>query len=91
LACLHGVFYLFGVPIGYIAMTVLGWPWINVLRRWHRLSADYVCLGAGIIGAVAFGGFITLIGTHPNAAAAFNRVGDYTSLTYIRHWRIVHL
>ena len=66
-----GFFYLFGVPVGYVALGVLGWPLITLLRRQHRLSAGYVCLGAGIIGALAFAAFITVIGTHPNPGAAF--------------------
>lgn len=66
-----GFFYLFGVPLGYLAIGLFGWPWISLLRRWHQLWAGYVCLGAGIIGALVFAGFITLIGTHPNAGAAF--------------------
>lgn len=66
-----GFFYLFGMPVGYLALGVLGWPLINLLRRQHRLSAGYVCLGAALIGALAFGAFITVIGTHPNAGAVF--------------------
>jgi len=66
-----GFFYLFGIPVGYIALGLLGWPLIALLRRQHRLSAVYVCLGAGIIGAVAFAAFVTVIGTHPNPGAVF--------------------
>lgn len=66
-----GFFYLFGVPLGYVAIGVLGWPWITLLRHWHQLSAGYVCLGAGIIGVVALAGLITLLGAHPNAGAVF--------------------
>jgi len=66
-----GFFYLFGVPLGYLAIGVLGWPLITLLRRQHRLSAGYVVLGASIIGALAFACFIVAIGTHPNPGAAF--------------------
>lgn len=64
-----GFFYLFGVPVGYLALGVLGWPLIILLRRRNRLSASYVCLGASIIGALAFAAFVIAIGTHPNPGA----------------------
>jgi hypothetical protein len=66
-----GFFYLFGVPVGYLALGILGWPLIIVLRRWNRLSARYVCLGASIIGALSFAAFVTAIGTHPTPGAVF--------------------
>lgn len=64
-----GFFYLFGVPLGYLAIGLLGWPWIRLLRRWHRLRVGYVCLGAGIIGILAFASFIILIGSQPSERA----------------------
>ena len=66
-----GFFYLFGVPLGYLAIGLLGLPWIKLLRRWHQLLAGYVCFGAGIIGVVALAAFITMLGAHPNAGAVF--------------------
>ena len=45
--------YVFGVPVGYVAIGALGRPWINRLIRWRKLSWGYVCAGACVIGAVA--------------------------------------
>ncbi|WP_243039796.1 hypothetical protein [Dyella sedimenti] len=53
--------YLFGVPVGYVAIATLGWPWIASLVRWRKLTVGYVCGGSCIIGMFAFFLFATLI------------------------------
>lgn len=57
-----GFSYLFGVPLGYVGVGLLGWPWVAVLRRWHKLMVGYVCLGAVVIGMLLFLLFGLLIG-----------------------------
>lgn len=54
--------YLFGVPLGYLAIGALGWPWVAKLRQWHRLTLGYVCAGAGVIGMLAFVAFVLAVG-----------------------------
>ena len=49
-----GFTYLFGGPIAFLALAVLGWPWLIALTRWRRLTVAYVCAGAGAIGMVTF-------------------------------------
>lgn len=53
--------YLFGLPLGYAAIGVLGWPWVTKLVHWQKLTVGYVCGGACVIGMVAFLAFTALI------------------------------
>ena len=46
--------YLFGVPIGYAAMAVMGWPGIRLLIRLDKLTVGYLCIGAGVVGMASF-------------------------------------
>lgn len=49
-----GFMYLFGLPVTFVALAALGWPWLTVLARWRKLAVGYVCAGAGAIGAIIF-------------------------------------
>lgn len=62
--------YLFGLPVGYVAISILGWPWIVALRRWRKLSLGYVCAGACVIGAVTFTAFSSLMNGASNFTGA---------------------
>jgi hypothetical protein len=53
--------YLFGVPLGYLAIGILGWPWVTKLIQWQKLTVGYVCGGACVIGMGAFLAFAALI------------------------------
>jgi hypothetical protein len=53
--------YLFGTPLGYVAIGVLGWPWVTKLIHWRKLTIGYVCGGACVIGMGAFLVFASLI------------------------------
>ena len=57
-----GFSYLFGVPLGYVGVGLLGWPWVAALRRWNKLTIGYVCLGAIVIGMVLFMAFGLVVG-----------------------------
>jgi hypothetical protein len=54
--------YLFGVPLGYLAIGALGWPWVTKLRQWQRLTVGNVCLGAVVIGMLSFFAFALVVG-----------------------------
>ena len=53
--------YALGAPLGYLAIGLLGWPWVNKLIHWRKLTVGYVCGGACVIGMVAFFAFELLI------------------------------
>ncbi|RDS85912.1 hypothetical protein DWU99_01140 [Dyella psychrodurans] len=75
-----GFAYLFGVPLGYVALAVLGWPWVSVLQRWNKLVTPYVCAGACVIGAVAFEVFAALVGTAQRNTTEVLGIGLVTGL-----------
>lgn len=57
--------YVFGVPLGFLAIGALGWPLLIQLQRWRKLAVGYVCAGASLIGVLAFLLFALLVGyTH---------------------------
>jgi hypothetical protein len=53
--------YMFGVPLGYVAIGLLGWPWVVKLRHWHKLAVGYVCGGSCVIGMGFFMAFTALL------------------------------
>ena len=52
--------YLFGVPLGYLAITILGWPLVTMMAHLNKLTIGYVCGGACVIGMVVFTAFFAL-------------------------------
>lgn len=56
--------YAFGIPVGYLTIGVLGWPWVAKLIQWGKLTVGYICGGACLMGMVAFTAFSTLIGSN---------------------------
>jgi hypothetical protein len=61
--------YIFGVPLGYVAVGLLGWPWVAKLRCWHKLTVGYVCLGACVIGMGIFVAFGAVVGNYQSVLA----------------------
>ena len=47
------IYLVFGVPVSYISMAVLGLPYVAWLRRTGRLTWLSVCGGAAALGAFA--------------------------------------
>ena len=66
--------YLFGVPLGYLGVGLLGWPWVAKLRHWHKLTVGYVCLGACVIGMVLFVAFAALVGNYQNITGVLDQL-----------------
>jgi|GEM_PF-6954717 len=52
---------LFGVPTAYLAMGILGWPCVFVLKRLQRLRLIEVSIASAIIGAVVFPAFLSFM------------------------------
>jgi hypothetical protein len=46
--------FMFGVPIGYAAMVLLGLPYALWLRATGRLTYAWICAGSALAGAIAF-------------------------------------
>lgn len=58
--------YIFGAPVGYVSIFVLGAPWIFLLKRWNRLNYGFVCLGSSFIGMIAYSVLVSLLNTGLN-------------------------
>ena len=68
--------YLFGVPLGYLGVGLLGWPWVIKLRHWHKLTVGYVCLGSCVIGMAIFVAFGALVGNYQRViSGVFEQLG----------------
>jgi uncharacterized membrane protein len=52
---------LFGAPTAYLAMGILGWPCVVVLKRYQRLHLMEVSIASAIIGAIVFPAFVAAI------------------------------
>ena len=48
------IYLVFGVPVAYISMAVLGLPYVTWLSRTGRLTWLSVCVGAAALGTFAF-------------------------------------
>jgi hypothetical protein len=50
-------FFAFGLPISYIAMLLLGLPYLLWLRSRNLLTWAPVCVGAALLGAIVWCGY----------------------------------
>lgn len=60
--------FLFGLPISYGAMLLLGMPYLLWLRSRGRLTWLPVCLGAAALGAAIWAGYWQLSARPPSLA-----------------------
>ena len=57
---------VFGLPLSYAAMLILGLPFVLWLRSIQQLKAIFVCIGSVLAGAISMPTFIAILGNNPS-------------------------
>jgi len=70
------VFFIYGVPISYGAMLVLGLPYVLWLKRSKRFTMRNISLGAIVAGTVTFTAFWTFGHNLPQPLVFYSFAGS---------------